>query len=526
VRLLASGILLALAFPPFRHLGPVALVALVPFLDAVRLAEASPGGRRAASGMLYLGGVFLWALLVYWVIFVPPEEITVPWVIYLALGLMAGYLGLFVFAAQAAARRGHRLGVPLWLGFGVAWVGTEYLRSQSQLGFPWTLVGYALIEHPVLLQFLSLTGIFGASLFVVLVNGLVHGALVARPAGRRACFAAGAAVLVAAAYGHGRWAMAELEPARTLDVLLVQGNIGHAIKFKPEYRLPNVERMVELSEQAVAGGGAPRPDLVIWPETAAPCYARFDPGCRGRLVGLVERTGVPLLTGAPDRQPAPGGGERHWNAAFLFVPGRGLAGRYDKVNLVPFGEAVPYQDDIELFQRVNFGEADFNRGPGFQPLAIDGARLGVMICFESIFPAIGRAYASAGADFLVNITNDEWFGPSGGPYQHAMMAVARSIECRRGLARAANTGITFVVDRAGRVHGATTLYTEAVLRAPVELGSGETVYMRIGDAIPALCLAATVAMGVAGHRRPPRPAVPSPGAAGPVPGHGAGGAHS
>jgi apolipoprotein N-acyltransferase len=494
-------VLAALAFPPF-HLGPVIFVALVPFFDAVRLAEEAPRGRRGASGLVYLGGMLHFALLLYWILFLPAAEVTVPGLIFPAFALMVAYLGLFLFAAQAAARRGARLGVPWWLALPVAWVGCEYLRSQSQLAFPWVLAGYGLIETPRLLQFLSLTGIFGGSLFVCLVNGCVWAALRARGR-RRVAFAAAALGLVGAALAHGSFALARLGPARTIEVALIQGNIGHEIKFNPEYRSANLTRLMALSEEAVAQSPV-RPDLVIWPETAATCYLKLDPGCRTLLSSFVDRLGVPLLTGAPDVERRPDGTRRHTNAAFLIAPGQGPVGEYAKVNLVPFGEAFPYQDRFPLLEQIDFGEADFDRGPGFTPLAIPGGDLaGVMICFESIFPHIGRAYARAGAGFFANLTNDEWFGASGGPYQHAAMAAARAIETRRGLARAANTGVSFVVDRGGRVSRATRLFTPAAVVAPVEIGTGETGYMRIGDLVPALCLAATALWALRGHRRPP-----------------------
>ncbi len=500
LRFLASGVLAALAFPPF-HLGPVILVAFVPFFDAVRLAEGAAGERRAASGLIYGGGVLHFALLLYWILFLPPEEVTVRGLIIPAFGLMVAYLGLFPFAAQAAARRGARLGVPWWLALPVAWVGCEYLRSLSELGFPWVLAGYGLIATPRILQFLSWTGIFGGSFFVLLVNGLVLAAL--RGRGRRRVAAAGAAaLLVGLALAHGSWVLAHLGPARTIEVALIQGNITREIKFKPEYRLANLERLMAASQEAVAAspGGV---DLVIWPETAAACYLKLDPGCRHRLATFVDRLGAPLLTGAPDVDPRPDGSRRYSNAAFLIAPGRGPVGEYAKVNLVPFGEAFPYQERWRLLQKIDFGEADFDRGPGFTPIAVPGDdTVGVMICFESIFPQIGRAYAQAGAGFFANITNDEWFGTSGGPYQHAAMAAARSIECRRGLARAANTGVSFVVDRAGRVSHSTPLFTAARVIAPVEIGEGSTGYMLVGDLVPQLCLAATLLMAVAGHRRP------------------------
>jgi apolipoprotein N-acyltransferase len=449
-----------------------------------------------ASALLYAGFALHFAALLYWILFLPPEETTVPGIIGVAFVLMVAYLGLFPFLAQWAARRAARAGVPLELALALAWVSGEYLRSQTQLGFPWVLVGYGLIETPRVVQFMSATGIFGASLFVTLTNAAVCAALWRRGRARLG-WAAAAVALPALAFLQGGWAIDHLPPAPTREVLIVQGNIGRAIKFAPEMRERNLEQLIAMSEQGLAAAET-RPAAIVWAETAAPCYVRRDPTCRARLEQFVDERGVPLVTGTPDALRLPDGTRRLANAAVVVTPGRGLTGSYAKVRLVPFGEAIPYQERVHFFTRFDFGEADFVRGSGFTPVAVGDDTAGVMICFESIFPQIGRAYAAAGARYLINITNDEWFGTSGGPYQHAQMAIARAIETRRGLVRCANTGVSFVVDRAGRVRDATALFVPAVVRAPVELGNGRTLYARVGDLLPVLACGATALAAFAG----------------------------
>ncbi|HWN81849.1 MAG TPA: apolipoprotein N-acyltransferase, partial [Candidatus Udaeobacter sp.] len=306
------------------------------------------------------------------------------------------------------------------------------------------------------------------------------------------------------AFLQGSWVAAHIGKAPTRDVLIVQGNIGREIKFNPEYRTSNLEQLIALSEQGLAQRPEP-PAVIVWAETAAPCYVRRDPLCRERLMTFVDGARTPLLTGTPDVERMPDGTRRYANAAVVLTPGRGLTASYAKVKLVPFGEAIPYQERLPWLARIDFGEADFIRGQGFTPVAVGPDTAGIMICFESIFPAVGRAYANHGARYLVNITNDEWFGKSGGPYQHAQMAVARAIETRRGLVRCANTGVSLMVDRLGRVTHATALFEPALVRAPVELGSGQTIYARIGDLLPALvCVAAALGAlaGIGGFRDP------------------------
>jgi apolipoprotein N-acyltransferase len=359
---------------------------------------------------------------------------------------------------------------------------------------------------------------------------------------RRALYAGSAVALVAVMWGEGALVMRGAGKAPQLELALIQGNIGHEIKFKREFRLPNMRRMIVLSKAAIAGmaaahgdaaaqgdstsapavatgaaldtlvAGTPgdRLDLIVWAETAAPCYFRHETLCRDLVHDFVDDSGIPLFTGFPDLEFIEGDETLKWNAAGLFLPGEGLVGRYDKVNLVPFGEAIPYQERFTRLKSIDFGEADFSRGRGFYPLHFAPGDFGVMICFESIFPEAGRQAARRGARFFINITNDEWFGRSAGPYQHAAMAVVRSIECRRGLARCANTGVSFFVDRYGRTTPMTPLYVPRIVYGRVELGDGTTPYMRIGDLVPRLCLAAALVIGLAGWRRPARPALHAP----------------
>ncbi len=511
-RVLGFAALGALAFPPVSWTWLIWL-APVFWISAVRLTFAAGGGRRHRWA-LFVGTSAYFFCLLHWLLFLPPEEVTVPGVMVPATGLAALYLGLYHTAAAWVAIRALSLGVPLWLGGAAAWVAAEYLRTSSQLGCPWGLLGYGLTEWPRALQSAEWFGVFGLSFLVAAVAGLFEAAW-----HRRTWRPAVVGVLVVVAMVlHGQWVIGRGPTPEHIEVALIQGNIGRAIKFKPRYRLPNLERMVALSEAAVGAPitvptlstegpdsvlttppevvGQGKPSLVIWPETAAPCRLQFDHLCRATIEAFADAQGVAVLTGFPAIEAVDRPGSRRWNSAGLIVPGEGLVARYDKTQLVPFGEAIPYQETITWFQRVDFGEADFTRGRGFHALPFAEAPFGVMICYESIFPAAGRQAALAGARWFVNVTNDEWFGRSAGPYQHAAMARLRAVECRRGLARAANTGVSFVVDRFGRVSAPTPLFSQRVVHAQVQLGDRVTPYMRWGDWLPRACVLGC--LGVAG----------------------------
>lgn len=219
--------------------------------------------------------------------------------------------------------------------------------------------------------------------------------------------------------------------------------------------------------------------MVVWPETAVPVYAKHTPGWVDSLSALARRSGSHLLTGFPDYQLT-GEGPRYYNSAMLVSPAGTVVGEYRKIHLVPFGEMIPFEDRLAFLRNVNFGEGDFSPGETYDVFDVGGRRFGVAICFESIYPDLVRKFVRNGSDFIVNITNDEWFGRSAGPHQHAEMAVMRSVENRVGLARCANTGISMLVDPFGRVTDRTGLFTREVLTGQLRLAKPGTPYSRWG----------------------------------------------
>ena len=185
------------------------------------------------------------------------------------------------------------------------------------------------------------------------------------------------------------------------------------------------------------------------------------------------------MTGFPDYERSPDG-IKYYNSAMLVSPAGGIVDEYRKMHLVPFGEMIPFEDRIAILREINFGEGDFSPGRAYRVFGIDSTKFAVAICFESIYPALVRKFVAGGARFVVNITNDEWFGASAGPYQHAQMAIMRSVECRVGLARCANTGVSMLVDPYGRVTGRTAIFERDTLIGDAVCGNGQTPYCRWG----------------------------------------------
>jgi apolipoprotein N-acyltransferase len=261
---------------------------------------------------------------------------------------------------------------------------------------------------------------------------------------------------------------------------LLQGNIDQSVKWERSYQAKTLDIYERLARQAAAE----HPALIVWPEAAIPFLLRYEPELGLRVHRFVVETGIPMLVGSPDV----GEDQLFYNSAFLLGRDGQIHGRYDKRHLVPFGEYVPLQHIFFFLDKLVVGIGDFGRGRSATVFPQDGFRFGVMICYETIFPAEVREFARGGAEFLVNITNDAWFGQSGAPYQHLAMASMRAVENGSYLVRAANTGVTAVIAPTGQILAQTEIFTEAALVGTIRPRLAETPYTRYGDVLGWACL--------------------------------------
>ncbi|UCF79006.1 MAG: apolipoprotein N-acyltransferase [Candidatus Eiseniibacteriota bacterium] len=473
------AVLLSATFFPFG-LGFLSFVALVPLFKAI-LSDMPPGVssslREAKVGFWrgWLGGVLFFGITFYWIPFLPAENVTVPLIMFPAYMLMVAYLALYLGLFGALLRLSYaNLTRRVVLLAPFMWVVMELLRARGALGFPWASLGYSLYQYPSLIQVASLGSVYLVSFLLVVVNALLYDGLIGRVRFAVAIPSA-AALLVVASLG-GKTAIGTSAGAERLTVGLVQPNIGSSVKWDPRFRRHNFEVLLELTETLAHA----KPDLIVWPETAAPCHLRQEQAYLGLLIRKVDELKVPLLVGFPDAVPEEDGSITYFNSAALVLPERGLGTKYDKMHLVPFGERIPYDDVFPVLKRVNFGEADFERGTAWTVFELDGKKFGVLICFESIFPELVRSFKVKGAEFMLNITNDEWFGRSAAPYQHAYMAVFRAVENRMSVARCANTGISMLIDPWGRVALESGVFTREALAGTIEIVGGETFFSRHG----------------------------------------------
>jgi apolipoprotein N-acyltransferase len=312
---------------------------------------------------------------------------------------------------------------------------------------------------------------------------------------RRLGPAAWLVALLAAPVIHGSVVLARAPVWPTVRVAVIQPNIEAKKKWDARFKEDSFRILRELSLVAARE----RPDLIVWPETAAPSYLLREPRDMEKVAAVARETGACVLTGFPDIQEDPDGprGFRTFNSALLVTPDGIPREKYDKIHLVPFGEFIPFESVFPALGKVDFGEADFS--PGAERVVFDAGRVkaAVLVCFESIFPRLVRGFVANGASLLVNITNDVWYGRTSMPFQHASMALMRSIENRRSLARSANSGVSLLADPYGRVTARLGIYEQGSLVSDLPLVSDErTFYTAHGDLLGwgSTCLAGLLIM--------------------------------
>ncbi len=292
----------------------------------------------------------------------------------------------------------------------------------------------------------------------------------------------GLAALIVAPVVHGSVVLARAPKWPTVRVAVVQPNIEAKKKWDARFKDDSFRILRELSLEAAAA----HPDLIVWPETAAPSYLFRQPLDMEKVSAVARETGACVLTGFPDIQDddSARGGFRTFNSALLVTPDGVPREKYDKIHLVPFGEFIPFETVFPPLRNVDFGEADFS--PGVDRVVFDAGRTrpAVLVCFESIFPRLVKEFTANGANLLVIITNDVWYGRTSMPFQHASMAVMRCIENRRSLARSANSGVSMLVDPYGRIIERLGIFERGSLVNDLPLVSDErTFYAAHGDLV-------------------------------------------
>lgn len=490
-------------------LGPAFLVAALRGLSVRRAAAWAFAASLAAHG-----AVLHWIYVVTVVYGHAPVIVGM-----LAPLLLAAYVAAFTAGFGAGCAWLSRRGLAAPLALAAVWTALDHARTFVFTGFPWATLGYAQHDNAGLLGLAAYTGVYGLS-FVTVLGGVAL-AQAASAAVRREAPGLGvwlALALVALSHGAGGVAphSPTEHPAGSVRVAVLQGNIDQGVKWDAAW----VERTLGIYEELTRRAAEQGAELVLWPETAIPGSFEWDAPLRGRVEALARETGVTLVVGGVgltlDANARP---TAYFDSAFVVDDSGAPLGRYDKTHLVPFGEFVPFQRLLGLFFRaVASGMAETSVTAGAAPRALEIAHsrrgalsAGIPICYELLFPDLVRRFARDGAQLLLAITNDAWYGRTGAPYQFLAITALRAAETRLWTARAANTGVSAFIDGRGSVVAQTGIFERALRVADVPLHANPreaTVYVRFGDWFAYGCWLALLGLAAAGcirARRGTRP---------------------
>ncbi len=477
----------------------LAWVAFIPLLFAVsRVTGARTLLKSYAYGFVY--GFVSYSILLYWVVVAMHEyggidlPVSILGLVLLACTLSALYTGTFTVLIKMFVDRGLSGG---FIFIPVLWVVLEYARTHLFSGFPWELLGYSQYRNLSLIQVSRITGVYGVSFVIMLFNVLVYEVLVwwydtksVRTAKYPLLLTKATVTLLLITgilvYGditvNGTLALTE-RPGRALTVGLIQGDIDQSHKWDPAYQGSTLSSYLSLSQRACDQA---RPRLLIWPETSTPFFFQSESLFRAPMVDFVRSNKVYLMFGSPAFDYVKDGID-YFNSAFLMTPDGRIAGRYDKRQLVPFGEYLPLRRIFFFFKKLTGSIGDFTAGRRDNLLRFGKVRIGTLICYEIIFPGLSVDDVRNGANLLVTITDDAWFGRTSAPYQHLSMSVFRAVENDRFVVRSANTGISAVISPTGEVLASTKLFVPAFIDHKVRLLDTDTFYTRYGDLFVFIC---------------------------------------
>src|SRR5215475_797573 len=507
-----SAILQVIIFP-LENLYILGWIAIAPLLVAIFQARR-PGSLQlqgveksvpanAQQGFLlgYACGILWYGGTCYWVFntmkqygrigMVGAFGLLILFCLYLAL-----YHGAFGLIVSLLARKSSRLAL---VGAPFAWVAVELARTRIS-GFPWDLLGTTQVDNIPLARVATYTGVYGMSFEIMVVNTAMAAAFIVQRQRRRSLLMV--SLLAASLLQAARWVPA---PAFPTDhrAALIQENVP-VLEGTDWTRQYFDDTLVDLSQITLRAAAQARPNLIVWPESPAPFYSG-DPLFRNSISQMASTAHAWMVVGSigiqnaemSQRQPT-----HIFNSATLVSPTGEFDGRYDKIHLVPFGEYVPFKDWLGFAGGLTKEVGDFSRGSSRDALEAGDERLGIFICYESIFPDEVRRFPEHGAQVLVNISNDGWYGDSGAYAQHLKQARMRAVENARWLLRDTNTGVTAAIDPYGRVVEQVARKTRTALVANYALENGTTFYTQHGDWLAYACAIITIGAIVASFITP------------------------
>ena len=482
---------MVLIFPRFNF-ESLAWFAFIPLFSAI---EAKTPQSAALLGFITGMVFYTWGLS--WINNTLINYGNLPSVVsFMVLGLLAAYLSFYTALFCYLIRRVCKENRGLFFLFApVLWVSLEYLRStHSEFGFSWLGLGYSQFKTLQVIQMAEITGVYGISWLIMLLNAGLYLAWKTwrEPGNMGARFISVTLLVFACWWGYGSVVMDRPNTDKNsgLTVGLIQVNVEQFMKWNPVFQKVVMGKYRDLTLVAAQS----KPQLIVWPETAMPFYYNQHPVGTEFVNDLARQTQTPILFGSPHKENKDGH-TIHYNSAYLVSETGDTQNRYDKIHLVPFGEFVPFRELLFFVEKMVEMIGDFGRGKEATLFDVAGYKAGVSICYEIIFPDLIRQAVKNGADFLINITNDAWFGKSAASYQHMSMGALRAVENRVPIVRAANTGISGTIDANGALRDETDLFVEAAKITKITPRQrGLTFYTAYGDVFSWICLVLTVVL--------------------------------
>lgn len=475
-----TGFLLIFSFPPFAFY-PLAWIAFLPLFGAIREIPPSYAFRMGLfSGCVFFLGILYWtvhAMVCYGGVSWPLSLLA----LFLLVFYLALYFGIFSYFIKIFSIEFS----PILIAS--LWVSLEYIRAHFLTGFPWELLGDSQYNWLSFIQVADIGGVYLLSFLVMWGNASFFQCLKERnKQSYFGLFILGICLGTILFYGQNRlsfWEKQCLISPKKINIGVIQGNIDQNQKWEPAFQATTVKIYEHLSRQAIKN----HPELLIWPETALPFYFQEKSPWQEQVLTLARDLKTPILTGSPAYETR-AEGIKYFNRAYLINEQGKITGYYDKVHLVPFGEYIPLRKWLPFLSAIAVTVGDFSSGKEIMPLSLTGHySFGVLICFESIFPELSRELVQKQAHFLVNITNDAWFGRTSAPYQHLAMLVLRAVENRRAIARAANTGFSAFIEPTGKIIKQTKLFEQSYIIANLPLIENKAFYTNHGDILVFFC---------------------------------------
>ena len=478
---LLSGVLLGFSFPPLK-LGFLAWFGFLPLLRGL-LRE----GLIRGALISFFAGLVTNGLALHWLAFNvgAPLNITTASLVAVSLYLSI-FWGLFGFVFVWLH---SRTGAGLML-MPCLWVGLEFIISLGPMGFPWVSLATTQTDYLPVIQLAEWTGIFGISFWLVVLNSLLYDLFIV-PRSHRPFLLREVSLVVASLWLVGYVRLATLssgDHSKRITVSVVQPNVGPHEKWRPENRDEVFAQLDSLYLMAAES----RPALIIWPEAATPAFLTKNHRRLAQVRNRIRQTGIPLLTGTVDWEVSER--RKHYYNSVALIDEEGDIPIYHKNQLVPLGEFNPFARQLPASEDLNLG--DYSRGKKMTIFELGDAAFASIICFESVFPRLVRKLTLRGAEFLVVVVNDGWYGKTAEPYQHEAIVRLRAVEHRYPVVRSANTGISAIIDKAGREVATIGLGEAGVITASIIPANGETLYHRLGDWIVFLSFLSLVFMGV------------------------------